>query len=247
MAQVYCACIISNLEGRGILPLQPSNPEGELGFTLEQLDKRTRWLESRQRITSPPPLLETSWDSLTWRVCRLSRLRPGAVLAKSVPLHNVASISLLRNAIATIGVESRLPWSEKVNSGEKDLLPIAAQWLWRYAGQRGYELKDPSFELDAVCSLALDLSLEAETFLGVNRIPGIVRPPLPTVHPFQRKPCCGCCTCNCHKNLPRIISVDSDRRRGRWQVFGWVKKLAFWRKRHIADDSSSISSTLMDA
>ncbi|OTA90760.1 hypothetical protein M434DRAFT_363625 [Hypoxylon sp. CO27-5] len=245
MAQVYCACVIANLEGRRLQPLQPLKSDTELGYTLEELDRRTRWLESCQRVTSPPPLLDTSWDSLTWRVCRLSRMQAGAVLAKSVPLHNVASLSLLRSAIATIGVESRVIWSEKENLEEKDLLPIAAQWLWRYAGQRGYELKDPSFKLEAVCSLALDLSLEAETFLSGSRM---VRPPRPHVQPMSlvpRKSCCGCCSCNCHKTPTRDSSVSSDRRRGGWQVFGWVKKLAFWRRRRASDDASSIS-TLMD-
>ncbi|KAI0834966.1 hypothetical protein F5Y06DRAFT_146151 [Hypoxylon sp. FL0890] len=251
MAQVYCACVIANLEGRRVQTLQPFQPEGGLGFTLEELDKRTRWLESRRRIASPPPLLDTSWDSLTWRVCRLSRIQPGAELTKSVPLHNAASLSLLRSAIATIGVESRLPWSEKENLEEKDLLAIAAQWLWRYAGQRGYELKDPSFELEAVCSLALDLSLEAETLPGGARMGVVARPPIrPIVQPMSlgpRKTCCGCCFCSCHRNPSRDSSVSSVKRRGRWQVFGWVKRLAFWRNRRTTDDSSSISSTLMDA
>ncbi|KAI1134187.1 hypothetical protein F5Y05DRAFT_242853 [Hypoxylon sp. FL0543] len=253
MAQVYCACIISNLEGRRIRPSQPARLENELGFTLEALDQRTRWLESRQRITSPPPLLETSWDSLMWRVCRLSRMQPGAVLTKSVPLHNAASLSLLKSAIATIGFESCLPWSDKENLAEKDLLALAAQWLWRYAGQRGYELKDPSFELGAICSLALDLSLEAETLPGGLRMPGARRPPVqPFVQPLSivqnRKTCCGCCSCNCHRSRSRSrdSSVISGRRRGKWQVFGWVKRLAFWRKRSVADDSSSIASTLTD-
>ncbi|KAI1644833.1 uncharacterized protein F4817DRAFT_203523 [Daldinia loculata] len=250
MAEVYCTCVIAYMEGR-----RPP-PRSELSSTLEALDKRARQLEATSQVTPPPPFLETTWDSLTWRVCRLSRLLPPAkTLKKAPPLGNAASLSLLKGAISTIGVQNQIPWSVDDDLEEKEYIKLAAQWLYFYAGQRNVEIRHPSFKFEDVCSLALDLSLEAESGWAWNRRPipppGLMVPPMVST---QRARCCGCCSCSCHRNSRsrRDSSVSSDgsshrsSHRGRWPVVGWFKKLAFWRRRRIADDSSSSSSTIVD-
>ncbi|KAK6950073.1 hypothetical protein Daesc_008397 [Daldinia eschscholtzii] len=251
MAEVYCICVIAYMEGRR------SRPRGELSSTLEALDKRTRQLETISQVTPPPPFLEITWDSLTWRVCRLSRLLPPApALKKAPPLGNAASLSLLKCAISAIRVENQIPWLEDEELEEKEFLKLAAQWLYYYAGQRNLDIRKPSFKFEDVCSLALDLSLEAESGLHWNRRP-IPSPPHPIIYPAinaRRSRCCGCCTCNCHRHLRsrRDSSVSSDGSsrerscRGRWPVLGWFRKLAFWRRRRIVDDSSSSSGTIVD-
>ncbi|KAI0383084.1 hypothetical protein F5Y04DRAFT_39005 [Hypomontagnella monticulosa] len=250
MADVYCACIISNIEGMKPLGITPPPPDFDL--SLEALDKRTRRLEASSRVTPPPPLTDASWDSLTWRVCRLSRLAPGSALKKAPSLGNAASLPLLKSAIATINTQSRVPWPGDDAVGEKQFMGLAAQWLCHYAGQRRYEIREPSFDLGPVCCLAMDLCLETEVgypwSFPYPRPPGSGPVVVPVGGP-ARKRCCGCCSCSCHKNSrSRDSSVDSSvvPPGRRWVVFGWVKKLAFWRKKRTADDASSISSTIVD-
>ncbi|KAI2618730.1 hypothetical protein GGS26DRAFT_352203 [Hypomontagnella submonticulosa] len=251
MADVYCACVISNIEGMRSANVITPIP-ADFDSTLEALDSRVRRLEASFRVTPPPPLTDASWDSLTWRVCRLSRSSSGTGLKKAPALGNAASLPLLKSAIATINTQSRVPWPGDDAVGEKQFLGLAAQWLCHYAGQRRVEIKDPSFQLEHVCCLALDLCLETEA--GFPRTAPYGRPagpmgvpPLPpSIHP--KKACCGCCSCHCHKNSrSRDSSVDSDAssRRGRWSAFGWVKKLAFWRKKRVMDDDSSMG-TIVD-
>ncbi|KAI2630969.1 hypothetical protein GGR54DRAFT_179017 [Hypoxylon sp. NC1633] len=239
MAEVFCACIISNLEGMhtGGLPI-----EGELSSTLEALDKRTRRLETSSRITPPPPMLETSWDSLTWRVCRLARRSSGNTLRRSPPLQSVASLPLLRSVIASLNGQSRFDWPEKEDLEEAEVLRKAGQWLCRYAGQRGFQIKNPTFELGPVCSLAMDLSLESEAGFPWRPMGPMGPMPHPPPPPFMRKACCGCCSCSCHKDSSED-SIRSGRRCNAF--FGWFKKLAFWRKKRVADDASSTSGTIV--
>ncbi|KAI1393454.1 uncharacterized protein F4822DRAFT_13649 [Hypoxylon trugodes] len=256
MAEIYCACIISNLEGKWLVrPLVQF--ETELSTSLEVLDRRTRRLEAHVHVAPPPPLLETSWDSLTWRVCRLSRMSAGLMLRQAPPLSSAATMPLMMSAISSIGPQSQLAWPGREGMEDKELLRLAAQWLWCFAGQRGFEIKNPSYEFENVCSLALDLSLEAEpTYpgrprLGVHRPqtlpPGVRVIPAP---PPRRSTCCHCCTRrNCNGSSRRDSSVSSDGssiRRRKPSLYGWVKKLAFWRRNRIDDDSSSTSSTLAD-
>ncbi|KAI1378247.1 hypothetical protein F4677DRAFT_388380 [Hypoxylon crocopeplum] len=246
MAEAYCACIIANLEGMN----STLAPQADLSSTLDVLDRRTRRLEARSRIAPPPPMLDVSWDSLTFRVCRLSRRITNEPLKQAPPLDDVASLPLLKSVIATINGQSRLPWSEKEDLEEEDLLRRAAQWLCFYAGQRGFQIKKPTFKLGPVCSLALDLALETETGFPIMRTMGYhPRPPGAAAGPVigPRAACCGCCSCSCHKN-PRSSSpssVVSIRARRKGGLIGWIRKLAFWRRKRITDDGSSTSGTVV--
>ncbi|KAI1467230.1 uncharacterized protein F4812DRAFT_431709 [Daldinia caldariorum] len=251
MAEVYCICVIAYMDGRSACP------GSELSTSLEALDKRTRQLEAISQVTPPPPFVEITWDSLTWRVCRLSRLLPPvAALKKAPPLGNAASLSLLKCAIAAIAVENQIPWLEDDDVEEKEFLKLAAQWLYYFAGRRHVEIRKPSLKFEDVCSLALDLSLDAEPGVRWNRS-SVPLPPRPLLYPpvnAQRSRCCGCCTCACHRHLrsrrdSSVSSGDSSRRstcHGRWRALGWFRKLAFWRRKRIADDSLSSSGTIVD-
>ncbi|KAI1405821.1 hypothetical protein F4819DRAFT_349266 [Hypoxylon fuscum] len=252
MAEAFCACTVANIEGTRTIAL----PYGdELNSTLEGLDRRTRVLEHRFNLTPPPPMLDSSWDSLTWRVCRLARLRRGNALTTPLPFQSVATLSLLKSVITSMDAQPQFTWPEKEGLEKREAMGRAVQWLCHYAGQRGFQVESIPFELGPVCSLALNLSLEEEPQLPWHRpyTGASVRPPR-AMHPARHPPrsikqCCGCCSCSCHESRRRGRSASSDgsSRSGRgryakWPVFGWVKKLAFWRKKPVADDASSVTT-----
>ncbi|XXH04681.1 hypothetical protein Hte_011103 [Hypoxylon texense] len=255
MAEAYCACIIANVEGLKYIPLPP---DGELKASLEALDTRARRVESRSNITPPPPMLDASWDSLTWRVCRLARLRTARrILKKTPPLTDVISLPFLRSLVTTLEANQRqrsFAWPEKEDVEDKEFLGRVAQWLCHLAGQRGYQVENTTFELKSICSLAIDLSLESECMSPFARIPGMAPPPPGARMPPPRAGCCNCCSgCQGGGGRPRPVSVSSiaSSRSGRgcakWKLFGWVKKLAFWRKKRVTDDdASSLADTLAD-
>ncbi|KAI6090419.1 hypothetical protein F4821DRAFT_30431 [Hypoxylon rubiginosum] len=243
MADVYCACIIANAEGLKLIPLPA---DGELKLSLESLDARARRIEARSFITPPPPMLEASWDSLTWRVCRLARLRGGRkMLKKTPPISDIVSMPFLRSLLATMDGQRPFTWPEKEDVEDKEFLGKVAQWLCHFAGQRTYQVDNIAFELKSIVSLAIDLSLETESVSPLARGPVYAPPP-------QRFPqTCNCCAV-CRGPLRRVPSVSSlaSSRSGRGKCskwFGWVKKLAFWRKKRVTDDDASSSTgTLAD-
>ncbi|KAI1777887.1 hypothetical protein F4818DRAFT_328324 [Hypoxylon cercidicola] len=250
MAEVYCACIIANVEGLKLIPL-PS--DSELKPTLEALETRVRRIECRSFITPPPPMLDASWDSLTWRVCRLARLRTGRrILKKTPPMSEIVSMPFLRSLTTTLEGQRPFAWPEKDGIEDKEFLGRIAQWLCHLAGQRSYQVDNITFELQSICSLAIDLSLETES-MSQGRPGGF---PMPAPRVIQRAGCCNCCTHGCQGNsrgpprAPSVSSVASSRSgRGcaKWRLFGWVKKLAFWRKKRVTDDdASSLADTLAD-
>jgi hypothetical protein len=61
------AGIIANIQGVVRMDLDPKP-----AMTLSDLDQRLRRLEESQSITPPPALLDPTWESLAWRLCRLS-------------------------------------------------------------------------------------------------------------------------------------------------------------------------------
>ncbi|KAI5868013.1 hypothetical protein GGS23DRAFT_7230 [Durotheca rogersii] len=258
MAKVYCACVLSSLEGLKGLDL----PTGDgLALTEGAIDKRLRQLEPCFFVNPPPPMLEPSWDSLMWRVCRLARKAPqGPILQKAPRLRGMASLSLLRCVVGAIDAPARFAWPEKEADMEEEvLLGLVGQWLFHAAGQRRFYIKEYKTELEDLCFLALDLSLESELtphrFVNIpGRYPGHVPGLLPPPPLGPRAACCGCCSCYCHKNgRPRrgsglgssITSYSACRRRSRWRFIGWLKKLAFWRKKSTMDDASSTTSTIV--
>ncbi|KAL7626285.1 hypothetical protein AAE478_003055 [Parahypoxylon ruwenzoriense] len=254
MAKAYCAYVISNLEGLKALSL----PTGDdLDLTETAIDRRVRRLESLYLVSPPPPMLEPSWDSLMWRVCRLAcKTPPGVVLQKAPRLYTGASLSLLKCLVASMEAQDRLVWPEKEDLEEEALLSLVGQWLLHFAGQRRFYIrKEIKLELEDLCSLALDLSLEAEHRpYPPGRHLGLMPPRTVTTSSYGPKAaCCGCCSCYCHNSKSRRdSSVDSynslHKRRQwntRWQIAGWFKKLAFWRKKRAVDDASSTSGTVV--
>jgi hypothetical protein len=61
------AGVIANLQGIVRMDLDPAAP-----MTLTDLDQRVRRLEFSQSISPPPAVLDPTWESLAWRVCRIS-------------------------------------------------------------------------------------------------------------------------------------------------------------------------------
>ncbi|KAI0013666.1 hypothetical protein F4779DRAFT_347414 [Xylariaceae sp. FL0662B] len=252
MAEAYCASTIANLEGLKDIEL----PAGDelLRPTLEALDRRTRRLENIERITPPPPMLDPSWDSLTWRICRLTRRQTLRPVPRLTPPYINASLGLLKSTIATITAPARLVWPEKEDLEETAVLGLAAQWLCYVAGQRLIRVHNLTTELTPICFLALDLSLEGESRVTGPGWRGVAQPPPnPVIHTAPPKAGhCVYCSCSCHEVRPlrrRASSVSSDsswrdRRGAKKSVVGWFKKLAFWRRKRIVDDASSTTGTI---
>ncbi|KAI1085705.1 hypothetical protein F5B20DRAFT_13570 [Whalleya microplaca] len=260
MAEAYCACTVANLEGLKGIEL----PTGDgLRPTLEALDKRTRKLENTEHITPPPPMLDPTWDSLTWRICRLARRPSLRSIPRFTPPNIQASLSLLKCAIASIAAPVPFVFPEKEELEETEVLALAAQWLCHVTGHRGIRIHNMVLEIEPIYSLAVDLSLEGETripglglnpALGMGRRPAANVPPAVFPPPPPRVACCGCCACSCHSKKPSktcASSINSDsswrdrrERAARCSVVGWFKKLAFWRRKRIIDDSSSTSDTI---
>ncbi|KAH9900365.1 hypothetical protein F4778DRAFT_137981 [Xylariomycetidae sp. FL2044] len=270
--QHYCICVLSNIEGLKNVVL-PTGSEARA--TIENLDRRTRGIESMMRIAAPPPMLETSWDSLAWRICRLERLLSHVRIPINLlpPGFETVSVSLLQSILASIpathSTARAFVWPEKEDLEEKELIELAAQWLWHMAGLRGMRIVHVNLELKAVCMAGADISLMAERpFIGPYTPPGGQGPvhphgipPAPHIinmraPPHRKKACCGCCICSCHKRESGLRDDSSSsivlrrRRRGRW--CGWLQKLAFWRRNKFNDaasfitTSSSSSSTIAD-
>ncbi|KAI8626955.1 hypothetical protein F5Y19DRAFT_478166 [Xylariaceae sp. FL1651] len=269
-AEAYCATVIANLEGWKDIAL-PQSMEG-LQPTTEQLDMRTRRLEILQKINPPPPMDMPSWDSLSWRVARLSSKMAGQGLnfPKPNPPHFTPSLGLLRSCVGSIwgmGPKSLYTFLEDEGElDEEDILCCTAQWLCHLAGQRFYKIVG-SFDLRANCLFALDMSLEMDGRVGMLGPQGhqmVMRQPgdglrrgamgMPTAW-AAKKACCGCCVCSCHSDsigktpvIPEVVKVRPMKKRsGRYGMKARVarvfRKLIFWR-RHKSDTSDSDSSSI---
>ncbi|KAI1743757.1 hypothetical protein F4680DRAFT_319235 [Xylaria scruposa] len=260
-AQAYCATVISNLEGWRCWAL-PSAKEAAL--TITQLDTRVRRLENVDGINPPPPMDMPSWDSLSWRVARLHRKMPQGPISRklfSIPPHIKATPELLRGTVASIGGVGMHSWAtfiEKEENLEGDsLVQAAAQFLCYLAGKRGYKIIG-SFGLQQTCTMALDLSLDADansgSFIQVPRprSMGVIPPQVPL--PAQ-KVCCGCCNCYCHSSSgakPNVLrwatkKYYEEKRASRTgvkaRIAGVFRRLAFWKRRREDDTDSDASST----
>ncbi|KAI1752928.1 hypothetical protein F4782DRAFT_106441 [Xylaria castorea] len=268
-AQAYCVTVISNLEGWKGWALASTKECRQP--TIVQLDTRIRRLECRDGINPPPPLDMPSWDSLVWRVARLHRRMPqGPVSINklfSMPPHITGTLELLRSIVASIGGVGPQSWAVLIEKEENlegdDLLQTAAQFLCYLAGRRGYKIIG-SFDLQQICSLALDLSLDADANSGfytgspfqaarpMQMMGG--QPPLVGPKSVQKKGCCGCCGCSCHAAVAKPIlkwmvggKYHKERKASRTgvkaRIAGVFRKLAFW-KRHRGDDTDSDASSI---
>ncbi|KAI0460692.1 hypothetical protein F5B21DRAFT_452883 [Xylaria acuta] len=274
-AQAYCATVISNLEGWRGWAL-PSTKERRRA-TIAQLDTRVRRLENIDGINPPPPMDMPSWDSLVWRVARLHRKMPQGPVAInklfSTPPHITATTNLLRSTVASIGGVGPQSWAVFIEKEESlegdDLLHAAAQFLCYLAGKRGYKIIG-SFKLEAICTLALDLSLDADANSGFyagspfqvvgprpRRGVGGVPPYVVPVQKSVQKMCCGCCACSCHQKVAKEIAMPGvlewmtkkyhkekqDSRTGvRARIARAFGRLAFWRRRDGDETDSDASS-----
>ncbi|KAI0603433.1 hypothetical protein F4775DRAFT_32097 [Biscogniauxia sp. FL1348] len=254
MAESYCACAIANFEGLRHIDFPTGN---RLRVTLEELDSRVRRLESTDGIARPPPMQEPSWDTLTWRISRLPRPVPETPVPRRVPSYLSTSLALLKSTAE--GMPAPVPtidWPDesKADEDERELLSRVAQWLCYVAGRRSFRVDSVPFEVGAVCSLALDLSLSFESRPGhpLNRRPFPAPGPFPTGSGVPGRSYFGPCVCSYQKarlrdDLRSILDEynrDCGRRGARWRVTGWFKKLAFWRRRRVDEDDASTVSTL---
>ncbi|KAI1640962.1 hypothetical protein F4809DRAFT_637096 [Biscogniauxia mediterranea] len=252
MAESYCACAIANFEGLRRIDF----PTGSrLRVTLEELDGRVRRLESIDGIARPPPMQEPSWDTLTWRISRLPRSVPEMPVPSRVPSYIRTSLPLLKSTAEGMPAPVPMAWPDESRVGERELLGLVVQWLCYVAGRRSFRANSIPFEVGAVCSLALDLSLSFESRPGhpLNRSPLPMPGPIPTGPGVPGRSCFGPCACSYEKTRLRddLRSVldeyhrDFFRRRGaRRRVAGWFKKLAFWRRKRVDDDDDDDASTI---
>ncbi|KAI1502245.1 hypothetical protein F5X99DRAFT_379588 [Biscogniauxia marginata] len=260
MAESFCACAIANSEGFKGVDLPTGNG---LKVTLEELDSRVRRLEARDGIMRPPPMQEQSWDALTWRLSRLRRPLSDRSVPKLVPSYIKTSLPLLKNTVESIPAPVPMVWPDEGKLDEKELLSLVLQWLCHIAGRRSFRVDSIPFEVEAVCLLALNLSLDSESKLRghLNQVPFPTAPPVTIGHSGPGRICHGHCPCSYQKSQLRDVlrsildehKRDHRRHTKKWRVVRWFRKLAFWRRRHGDDDddeastiSTTSSGTLMD-
>lgn len=144
---LICAGIIANLEGISSIPL-PEQPESKP--TLVLLERRARVLEARKNIIPPPPVAETNWESLAWRVCRLSRRsylaaplqqsrNVQALFTALVPDASDVSLEKLRDLVDNVPSREPKPsWlhGKMVDEEEDEIIYLLFQHLCHVRGQR---------------------------------------------------------------------------------------------------------------
>lgn len=149
---------------------------------------------------------------------------------------------------------------------EEDRVETIRQKVFYIAGLRRCQISRVPTSKRGLYILAAELAINAEATRVApftrRPIAGAHIPPPPRFSPVgtKEKSCCGCCSCYCHPprhaGVPRGVNIwrrqRGGRRRGgrvrRFLRFGWLKSLACWRKKRVADDSysSTTSSTIID-
>ncbi|CAH0003742.1 unnamed protein product [Clonostachys byssicola] len=261
-AHAKCGGAIALLEGRQNIPL----PDDIISAsTLPDLDKRLRRLEGKFSILPPPAGLDPTWDSLALRLYRVQRednrtptLTPAPVrsLPNSfldlVPAPSAVPIETLQTLCSEIKLVHGLsrssqhgkPWPKYAS--DDDALDVVRQRLCHAAGQTPTcRLGSIPYTRSEIYAALVDLTVEPPPrpipFPARGPLPG--RPPLSSM---KKKACCGCCACDCH---PRKVAADDassvsslSRGRGRGGLFGFLGKLAFWRRPKVMSDKASFSS-----
>ncbi|KAK7415953.1 hypothetical protein QQX98_005526 [Neonectria punicea] len=275
-AQINCVAIIAGLEGKNRLIL-PEDPVSS--SSLAELSTRVRRLETQHGITLPPPSLSPTWDSLALRICRVQQKShakyPRTKVADNsfafmIPDGMDVSVETLQTLCSDLcrprpplfSVAAAMPWPKCAS--DEEMLDVIRQRLCHSAGAHGILVAPiPITRIEIYAQLvALTLKIEEPepqvrpgmppVGMGGMRAPGAAK-----------KSCCGCCLCYCHNNVqpgrsvlprdtgkrwPNIINVQPRRRKS--AGFGWLKKLAFWRRSKYDDDWSSTtsgrSSTIVD-
>ncbi|KAI1335494.1 hypothetical protein F5Y15DRAFT_419788 [Xylariaceae sp. FL0016] len=241
MAEAYCAATISNIEGWRRIQL----PTGDSWrVNLENLDHRLRRLENIARISSPPPMVEPCWDSLTWRVCRLQQGMACPSFARAGPLHISPSMILLKKTTSVLRITAPMavtrgteswPETESFSKSEQEaeeqtILTYVTQWICHLAGQHCYKIvPGADFELAdlrKVCVLALELSLAAEP---PRSTPGMMRNTGVQSDMAISRNCYGCCGCVYHRHQqldspPRSVSIDRWAREPDKSVLSWLSR-----------------------
>ena len=265
LRHIRCACVISNLEGR--CRIEPDESIiAPVPTTIDALNKRLRVLELRQDIKGALPTDAATWDSLAWRLSRLDKMvcnigvpRMNFVTSRAIKpslfsqLASSDDVSLEMAAEVIDDVASRWsdvnlpPLSKKASSGEGAAYGMVIQRLYYLAGRQAIRPDTFPATTQDLFTLAVEFSLDVESG-------GLPRPPVPIHNPWMRPPpgakvpkagkrsCCGCCSCSCHPHEVRRDKWMAAVKRKRFSLFGWVKKLACWRRKTIVDDSSSSSS-----
>ncbi|KAH7146348.1 hypothetical protein EDB81DRAFT_883772 [Dactylonectria macrodidyma] len=238
LTQIKCGGIVANLEGRNNAFLPDTVPSN----TLLELNTRVRRLETTFGITLPPPSLESTWDSLALRICRLKQKTDASNYNKRTIDSDFASmvpdtleitvetLQLMCSDVNKNNPAPPLPWPK---CDDDEMLDVIRQRLCYTAGRNRVVVDSiPISRLEIYAQLiALTLKLEEENPRGMY---GPVRP-IPA-----KKACCGCCLCYCHVPVPpirpNVINVGKRPKK----KLSWFKKLAFWRR--STDDTSSVSS-----
>ncbi|KEY71680.1 hypothetical protein S7711_10640 [Stachybotrys chartarum IBT 7711] len=263
MSQLTCVGFIANLEGWKKIDLPT---DAEATYTLAHIDKRIRRLESSTSLTPPPPLLDPTWDSVAWRLCRLRRRCHLTPAPKNLDFAAITSLTpepvkLSLEKVQTIiyGIPYRngpqhFP-GPIVDDDDKQAFNSLVQRLCHIAGHRSLKVMNIPTTLPELYTLAVEVSIEMENS------PYPLGPPMPVSFPgsrpgrpgyANRKSCCGCCDCSCHRSsdTESITTrsetiVETEPFLKRLFRFGWVKRLACWsRKSDVRDDSSSSSGSI---
>ncbi|KAL6412648.1 hypothetical protein AUP68_03853 [Ilyonectria robusta] len=255
--------IIANLEGRN----NAFFPDPVENSTLAELNTRVRRLEANHGITLAPASLNSTWDSLALRICRVKQKTDLTYPPKGMANNDFSSmvpddldisidtLQTLCSDLVRYHPSAPAPsWPKCAHDDE--MLDVIRQRMCHAAGRNRIAVTPiPITRLEIYAQLiGITLKLEEGELPNMRGIPG---PPLP-LPPVPKKACCGCCICACHTPPPKHqgIYVHENRRtppsygygserevpKRKTFGFGWLKGLAFWRRSKGNDDASSYTS-----
>lgn len=181
MSSTWCAQKVANLEGWRHL----NTAKLLLGkVTVENIDRRTRHLETLFEAESPPPMLAVTWESLEWRILRLDRRASQGMLLLGdcvrEPQHELAAPASHADALATIKTVLATYWRDDAGVGCSALPDDAAaadhtalaQCLSWAAGRMHFRSPDRQHDVAQLYRFALELALAVPA-------PDRTRPPVP--------------------------------------------------------------------
>ncbi|KAK2591432.1 hypothetical protein QQS21_010872 [Conoideocrella luteorostrata] len=271
MAELLCAATIASLEGRAKLRFQASDdPKPTCLPSLDRRVRLLE--DSARITCPPPMenVSWNGLNWRIWRLRAKQHItmmpvtcikQDPSIFQAMIPDTSEISLDTIKHVFGSYNVTDlplgSMTWVETdADQDDETNLSLAVQALCYIAGWRGLSFEVIPTNLTDVYVAAVRLSLISET-TPLARLPAALPPPGYAGRGYGKKMCCGCCGCQCHsKPAPvDILNVRPARRRrasfssgrslpARERTFGraWLRKLCFWRKKPIMDDSSSTSS-----
>ncbi|KAH8198583.1 hypothetical protein TruAng_007264 [Truncatella angustata] len=255
--------IIANLEGYKRVDV--ARPYGDA--TLQNVDLRLIVLERLYNVTSPPPMLDPTWESLEFRTRRLSRNLPLPNPLPNPSLRfnpNEVEIHVTPEAVQKLMVRLDPQYLITAPKSEDFSFDAIAQHVCYIAGTQNWNVPGTIKDLTRLYAVASELCIRIEDTLQshgpLHRPMHPMRPGFPggPMHPpspcFRPNPSVGtCCSCHHQKGKPKVLQSRSlttqlfgakpSRKRNSSSLgWGWLGRLFGKKKVDYHSDTSSSGS-----